>query len=218
MKKYLVIIITFISLLNIDCNRQTKLFKNIEVQGRLVNFFTKEPIPNVEVRLRANDVHSSSSYAEARILLDSYTTNNDGSFILKSKASKEENYQIQIDTENHIYSSVDTFFSSQPNKIVNIGDIYFGEHTYWYKVRLIPTTGSCAWVYNQNQQFIKVNTGVDTTILYNSSISYYTLRENKNDYWFSYKTGSCINSNSAIYQNKTFQITSVDTMMLQINY
>lgn len=224
MKKYIFIIITFLALLTIECERQTKLFKNIEVQGRLVNFYTKQPIPNFIIKLKANNVHSSSSYSEASILLATYTTNNDGSFILKSKASKSEDYYIQLDTEEHIYSytSTDTFFSSQPNKIIQLGDIYSGEHLYWFKIRFIPTSGNCAWWYDQdqyqNQQFTKINSGVDTTITFNKILSYYSLRENKNTYYYSYKTGSCSNANSAAFSSKQIQITSVDTIHLSINY
>jgi hypothetical protein len=224
MRIYLVIIITFVALINIDCERQTKLFKNIEVQGRLVNFYTKEPIPNSIVKLKANNVHSSSSYSEAAILLDTYTTNNDGSFILKSKASKGENYYLQLDTDDHIYSysSTDTFFSSQPNKIVQLGDIYFGEHLYRFKIRFVPTSGNCAWWYDQdqyqNQQFTKINSGIDTVIMFNKSLSYYMLRENKNVFNYNYKTGSCVNPTSANFASKVLQITSADTILLNINY
>lgn len=220
MKKYIRLIIISCSLLFIDCNRQTRFFKNIEVHGRLVNFFTKQPIQNVEVRLRANDAHSASSYAEARILLDSYSTDNNGDFVLKSKASKQDDYQIQLDTEDHIYSysSVDTFFTSKPNNIIYIGNIYSGEHLFWFKIQFFSTTGNCAWVYSQNQQYVKINSGTDTTIVFNSLLSYYFLRENKNIYNYHYKIGSCANPNSAIYASKTIAISSADTIHSQINY
>ena len=223
MKKYLVIIITFAALINIDCERQTKLFMNIEVQGRLVNFYTKEPIPNSVVKLKANNVHSASSYSPASILLDTYTTNNDGTFILKSKASKGENYYIELDTRDHIYNLwSDTSFTSTPNKIVQLGDIYSGEHLYLFKVRFIPTSGNCAWIYDQNQyvnqQYSKVNSGLDTAIIFNKSISYYTLREHKNIYYYYYKKGSCASSNLASSKSEQMNITATDTIFLNINY
>lgn len=224
MRKYLVIIIIFVALINVDCERQTKLFKNIEVQGRLVNFYTKAPIPNSVVKLKANNVHSSSSYSEASILLDSYTTNGDGTFILKSKASRGEDYYLQLDTDEHIYSytSTDTSFSSQPNKIVQLGDIYFGEHLYWFKIRFVPTSGSCAWWYDQdqyqNQQFTKIHSGVDTAIVFSKSLSYYQIRGSNGSFSYSYKTGSCVSAPLANYSSKALQISSADTILLNINY
>jgi hypothetical protein len=220
MEKHIKTIIIFLALLLIDCGKQTRRNKNIEVHGRLVNFYSKEPISNVEIRLRANDAHSSGSYSEAKILLDSYVTNSDGTFILKSKASKQDNYQLQIDAPNHLYSysTTDTFFTSKPDKVVEFGDLYFGEHRYWYKVRFIPTSGSCAWVSDQKQQSTKINAGIDTTILYNTSLSYYFLRENKNTYWAFYTNGSCTNSATTTYHSQEFQITSADTILVQVNY
>jgi hypothetical protein len=83
----------------------------------------------VTINLKSNIAHSTSSFSSAGHLLASSTTNSDGSFTLKSKASKESFYYIQIQSSNNgifLYGT-DTSFSSKI-KIVDIGNLYSGTH------------------------------------------------------------------------------------------
>lgn len=220
MKVHLSILLLILSQFFIDCKRQTRLFKNIEVRGRLVNFFTKEPVPNTEIKLRANDVHSSSSYSTARIELASAVTDNDGNFILKSKASKKDNYQLEIVGANrtYAYSLVDTFFTAKPKSVYNIGDINTGDHQYWYRVRYRPTSGSCAWVPDANLNTIRLRVGLDTAILYNFRISYFNLKESNRTLFVSFRNGSCDSEQSGLFQRREFQITNADTMRFEVDF
>ncbi len=207
------------SIFFLDC-RQTKLFKTIEVRGTLFNYFTKKPMSGSIVKLKANDVHSASSYSEGSTILASTITNSDGSFVLKSKASKKDYYYIQLEGERHISSRTnsDTAFMSPPDKIIYVGKLYSGEYTFSYKVRFKSTTGLCAWIKNNNQEEIKINAGTDTIIFTNATPTYQSIRVRSSNEVYQFKIGVCNNPSEAKYEYVILPYTSMDTMYIEQNF
>lgn len=214
------ILLILISLFPVSCKRQTRLFKDIEVRGRLVNFFSKEPLANAEVKLRTNDIYSSSIYGTARIELASATTESDGSFVLKSKASRRTSYHIEIVGADHFYaySLTDTFFTAHPGKIFDIGEINTGEHQYWYRVLYRSTSGGCGWVPDASFNNIRINAGTDTAIMYSVVLSYSDVKETNRMLTLWYQNGNCNNPERGLLQRREYLITAEDTMRLEVEY
>ncbi len=210
--KFIVLIVCF-AIFSSDC-RQTKLFKDIEVRGRLINYFTKEPISDEKIVLRSNDVHSASSYALASIELASPITNSDGSFILKSKASKKNKYYLQIGDSLHFNDAVyDTSFTAEPGTNLNLGTLNSGVHDIFYKIRFTSVSGSCLWYAFQNPNPIRIRSGADTTIKFNSRMAYINIKSNL-IHWI-VNIGDCndpINVNSSAF---SFPLNYKDTSFFQ---
>jgi hypothetical protein len=207
------------SIFFLDC-RQTKLFKTIEVRGTLFNYFTKKPMSGAIVKLKSNDVHSASSYSEGSIVLASATTNSDGSFVLKSKASKKERSYVLLEGERNLkgITNSDTAFTSPADKIVYVGKLYSGEYTFSYKVRFKSTTGSCAWIKNNNQEEIKINAGTDTIIFTNATTTYQSIRGGASNGGYQFKIGVCNNPSEAKYDYVILPYTSMDTVYIDKDF
>jgi hypothetical protein len=211
-------LLIFSIVLLIDC-RQTKLFKKIEVTGRLVNYFSKEPVANAIVHLLADDVHSGKSSAYAAIALASATTDENGLFVIKCKQSKKTEYYIKISDEDPTnYTQYDTSFKTTDSKI-DLGNINCRNHNINFKVHLIPSSGNCAWVQTSNfNSLSKISSSTDTTIFLNVNW-YYSLVKEMN--WvrpYYVRTENCVNQATISVMSYSIPITIVDTIKYQINF
>lgn len=103
---------------------QKKLFKTVTVTGRLVDESTQQPLANTKVALYTDDVTSAKNSAKNTIGLVSTNTNSDGTFKLKSNASKRNSYYIRC-KNSLTTASVNGFnsFSVSDNSTKYLGNV-----------------------------------------------------------------------------------------------
>jgi hypothetical protein len=164
---------------------QKKTFKRIEVHGRLVNFITNEPITG-KVDLYADGFKNFGKQQDSgRVLLASVQANSDGTFSLKSSASKGDNYYLRID--NQIYAprawpaSSYSYIQVKQGENNDIGDIPWGKYTFVIKIKLVPTTpGFSIWLFpcTGDKDYIYFPPNTATTIIQQCEQSYETYMVN----------------------------------------
>lgn len=135
---------------------QKRIFGHVEVSGRVLDFFTKEPI-QVAVSLMGDDATSAKTQSEATIGLATTTTTSDGKFHLKSRQSKRRNYYISI------YGREKEEIKIQLNQNTNLGDFAVGVHFYTCDITIIPRSDSSISLYKGNS-FDYFNSGTTTTV------------------------------------------------------
>ncbi|MBI2722613.1 MAG: hypothetical protein HYX39_10605 [Bacteroidetes bacterium] len=198
----------------IDC-RQKKLFKNVTISGRLVNYYTKEPIADISVELRGNDVHSQSTYAIGATLLTSETTDNSGRFVLKSKQSKDHPQYYLRHKSSGGYSLYDFSFKVNSNNY-ELGDVPSGTYTFKVYLRFLSATNNCAFVDLPTAD-LNLLSGKDTTIQM-------SFTKNYNDFISSQLSGLSLTTkncqtqsviNTTIY---SYRLDTVDNKTILITY
>jgi len=199
----------------IDC-RQKKLFKNVTVTGRLVNYFSKAPLIDVSVELRGNDVHSSSSYAIGKELLTSTTTDNTGHFVLDSKQSKDHPQYYLKHRSSGGYDIYDTAFRVA-STTHDIGDILSGSYTFKVNVRFLSNTNSCAFA-DLSFSGLNLLAGQDTTIQLTSTKSYSDYKALPAMSGFVLTTKNCQSQNVINTKTYSFRFDTVDTKTILITY
>ncbi len=162
----LVLIIIF------SCRRDTKLFGKLKINGRLIDYITKQPVANAAVYLDyATVVQTKYKYRN----LATTTTDGNGNFTFESKLARTNDYNVTYST-NDYKRLVDTVFSLPSSHKLNLGDLNYGEYTFTIKLHLIPTSGNCIFVnkssFKTHAQFIKINAGVDTTLTISYPVTY----------------------------------------------
>jgi hypothetical protein len=146
----------------------------VEVSGRVLDYFTHEPI-QVEVALMGDDATSAKSQSEGTIFLASMTSKSDGTFHLKSKPSRRDNYYISV--FGGVYEKIDI----ELNKNNDLGDFIAGSHDIFCNITVIPRSDSTLRVQkNQitNDTFF-FDTGTNATVQ-NSLTFYYSTFINYN--------------------------------------
>ena len=114
---------------------QKKLRGHVEVSGHVFDYITNEPI-QVEVTLMGDDATSAKNSTEGTIILEKTTSNADGSFYLKSRPSRRDNYYISIQTGEKKEISVEL------NKNVDLGVFYAGSHDFVCSITIVPRSDS----------------------------------------------------------------------------
>lgn len=125
---FLVVCISFLS-----CQKSLRGY--IKVNGRVLDYFTNEPI-KIRVSLMGDDVTSAKNYAEGSITLATTTTNSDGTFSLQSKPSKRGRYYIAVAGEVTKRVNVEL---EQNN---DVGDFLAGSHVFLCNITVIPRSDS----------------------------------------------------------------------------
>lgn len=123
-RKYKIILLLVISSVFLcDC-RQKKLFKYVEIVGRLIhnNGSGYEAAAGVEITLRADDRYLSRSAYDGYLKLATVTTDSGGNFKLKSKASRARTnrYYLQVKGQ-FIFKILDPV----ENSVTHVGDISY---------------------------------------------------------------------------------------------
>jgi hypothetical protein len=201
--KRLFIFLSF-SLLITYCTK--KMFRRVEVKGRLLHFFTKRPIDS-DVYLVTDNNFSGRSKS---VQLASTKTNSEGYFTLKGKASKAPDYYLNISDENQVRS-----VNTKEGGTTDLGEIYTGSQTFFCKVTLIPDSGKCLEYYgNTTLNFAQ---GTYTTFICSVTKTWqdrYSLV-----FPISYKTFNCGSQNQITNgYNNSIPITNADTLKYTIHY
>ncbi len=79
---------------------QKKLFERVKVTGRILHASTQEPFGNAFVYLYSDDASSSKSSAANTIQLKASVSNSDGTFRIRSNASKINRYYLWVQKDN----------------------------------------------------------------------------------------------------------------------
>jgi predicted component of type VI protein secretion system len=116
------IALTLVGFLVILAACQKKAFKKVTVTGRILHASTGLPFQKVKVCLYANDVHDASSYAVNTIELRCTETDDNGSFKIRSSASKVTIYYLRVDGKKVQVANYDSF-SIKDNTTKDLGDV-----------------------------------------------------------------------------------------------
>jgi hypothetical protein len=199
---------------------QTKRFQDVEVRGRLIHFLTSQPLAGLSVELRADDVHSSSSFAWAGVPLDEALTDINGDFVLKSKATKGDNYYLEYESPQFYPKGVngtDYAFRNTGQEIIELGVISGGEHTFKYRIRLKPVSTDCLWFQDLNGARVKVMAGTDTMLFFQGTHNKYTLERANGALVHTFSVGPCSTQPPAAI-TATFPGLPGDTLDFEFQY
>jgi len=154
MKKSIIITGSLMLILTLSlayCSK--KLFHKVGVHGRLVHFYTKQPVPFTRVTLSSDDLHTKGN---AHITLESAVSDGNGFFTIKTRASRSHYYYLN--TEN----SGDLPVDLNEGHTTDIGDFLTGSQAFIYKLRLLAVNpGRCLTIFNNNT---RLEISSDTTI------------------------------------------------------
>jgi hypothetical protein len=213
---HLVFALFFLALVFIfSCKRDTKTFGKLKVNGRLINYITKQPISQSSVFLNYETKERDTKYKFP--VLAATTTDDDGNFVFESKIARTNKYKINYSPYDKLL--IDTSFSLSSSHQLNLGTMNYGEYNFSIQFHLIPTSGNCIFIDLPSFQRIKINAGVDTTISFNKTLTYV---EFKNQPYFnlgSSVTNCSIQASSVITVRNTYPLNpSGGVTMINLNY
>jgi hypothetical protein len=181
------------------CFCQKKLFEKVVVGGRVLNFWTKEPLQET-VSLMGDDVTSAKESQYGTMLIASGTPDVEGYFVLRGRASKRNHYCIRAG-ESDRYQT--TYFSITGSNY-DVGDLYGGEHDFYCKVQLQSVTTNSITIEGSTY-----GTGTNT-ILLKKTLAF-------NNYLGGYQFFFRL-SNSDRDSLRSLSITNSDTVFTSIKY
>jgi DNA polymerase III sliding clamp (beta) subunit (PCNA family) len=120
--KIKIVALLFICVITLNFCSQKKLFEKVQFTGRLIHYNNQHPA-QFEIHLKADNVYISKSSADGSVELASTTSAADGTFTLKSKASKRNRYYLQIITPDKGTIFVLQNAKAVSNVVTNVGDI-----------------------------------------------------------------------------------------------
>lgn len=123
-RKFKIILLLLIaSVFLCDC-RQKKLFKYVEVVGRLLhkNGSGYDAAAGIEITLRADDRYLSRSAYDGYLKLATVTTDSGGNFRLKSKASRARTNRYYLQVKGQF---ILIFYNPEENAITHVGDVSY---------------------------------------------------------------------------------------------
>lgn len=177
---YIVTLLVFFCFAFWGC--QKKLFKKVELHGRVLNFITKAPI-NASITLYGN--YSSSN--QTSTFLGSTNTNGDGTFSLKTPAAVHEKYDLRI-TDN-ISLTLNPNVSLKDNSDIDIGTLFMGTFTFNCKITINPIDGSAIDILfaGANATNIHFNAGTSTSFKTFQTYDYSAYHQNNNSFPIRYR-------------------------------
>jgi hypothetical protein len=211
MKKIGLITIIIFSLF-LFCFCQKKLFKHVEIHGRVLNYITKQPVM-MQVQLRCRERGSGSSYTQGRYIMATTWPNTDGTFYIKSGAAKEGGgYYLEVEDKPALWERI-TLVEGKNN---DLGDILVGNYTFYCKVTLVPVTNSSIDIINRDGgNDTHFNSGTSTLYLSHENKIKDKYNQNPN-----YTVEYYVNDPSGTRTYKSVSVPSPngDTLNAVINY
>lgn len=158
-----------------SCQKKARGY--VEVKGRVLDYFTHDPI-STTVELRANDIHESNyQLRDAAILLSSSGTKADGSFDLRSKPSKDSEYYLWVTKVTSLKPNL------KENSVNDLGNIYGGSHTFSCSISFIPRSDSSLTVGN-----LVFSAGTYTQVMITAKYGVHEYEGNKHNFCVGYET------------------------------
>jgi hypothetical protein len=194
-----------------------KAFHHVEIKGRVLNYFTHEPIAAAgEI---ANDSHFVGN--GDGVLIASFQCDNDGYFTAKGKASKGNAYFLFLADGQSRRIEVNE------DEITDIGNFYIGSHEFHCKLTLVPDSGKCITIniptftgYNiVNTSSLTFPAGTSTTITFNNTKFWpskdYALLDS---IWLSYSKKECNSNEQPKYYFVESPFQNLDTLRFTLHY
>lgn len=212
MKKpiYIVTLLTFCCFAFWSCEK--KLFKKVEVSGKVVNYISKTP---VQTQLQLWNTEQTGN--RGAVYLGTTSTNSDGTFDLKAPADKEGVYFLIWGGSNDYFLQVDL----QDGHNIDIGNILDGVFTFFCKITLVSVSNSAIDIgadsFNSTASApsFHFNPGTSTQLLVSQTYNYNSYQQNNGGFPISYKTTlGGISKDSTIY----VPAPNADTLSVTINY
>lgn len=211
--------ISFVSLLLMvvtclfSCRRETG-FGKIKVEGKVVDFVTKQPIANQKVSMYAKRWYNGKEGGDT--FLGETTTDGNGNFKLHTTTARTHEYRLYYGGGAYMNRG-DTSFSTKKIKI-DIGTVFSGTHSTVFQVHLKPVSGNCLWTIDKNSNTIKINSGTDTNLFYTRTIDYFSTKLQQTIFVFKYRIDQCVNSNTTLTNSYGFPFAISDTLKTDFNY
>ncbi len=158
---------------------EKKIFKKIKATGRILHFYTKQPISTGLSLVSDNQFSGSAKTVD----IASGHSDENGYFTLKGKASKANPYYLYISEDRGQARQI----TLRENSTTDLGTFYTGSHTFHYKVRLIPDSGKCFKAYAPAQT-LYFPAGTYTTLVFSNKV---TWEDILSDLKFHYYTIDC---------------------------
>jgi|GEM_PF-4661581 len=182
-----------------------KAFKNIKVKGRLIHFFTKQPLSSDVFIVSDNNFSGRSKSID----IGSDATSSEGYFSIKGRASKQNSYYLNIPDESEMRK-----IDLKEGQTNDLGEIYSGSHVFFCRVTLIPDSGKCLQFYGNS--ILNFPAGTQTTFVY-------SIVKHWNDpvlsFPVSYITFNCNNNPaSKLIYSTGLPISGTDTLHYTIRY
>lgn len=193
---------------------QRKLFKKIDIQGRLVNFITNEPI-STKIVLKHRD--ASTAKDVPYLTYDDTNSNSDGTFNFKGRAAKTTSYYLLIGDEPNEYQKYEKYIKVNEGAITNLGDVPYGDFTFSCQITLNPISTSSISIYpgRGKGQTYNFPAGTYTTFTQTSNYTISDYEGSGNRYVILYNTiQSGTTTNSVI----SLPIMGTNTLSTTINY
>jgi hypothetical protein len=214
-------IYVFVALLTFMLGCKKSLFGKVEVKGRLVDYFTNQPVA-ASVKLGGDD--NNQKNAQPAIILATVKTDNDGTFTIKDKAVKSGQYYLSFQgiSQNGSTSAFDAAgkidkFSIAKNGSKDFGTLYETTHTFYCKITLNYTSNVNNDIYidyiGGNLIYFPsgVNTQTTTVVKYFKS----DYESHNHNFDFTYLLlGPSVNHRYSV----SVPILSEDTVYTTINY
>jgi hypothetical protein len=188
-------------LLSLSCCEK-KLFHRVNVKGRILNYYTGQPISTTVFLVSDNNFSGSSK----SVGIGSATSNEGGYFSIEGKASKANSYFLScqgIATEMRI--------DVKEDEVTDIGTLYGGSYTLNIKLTLISDSGKC---FKSSYPSFSFPVGTNTVVVFQ--------KENNSPgdslYYFGYTTYQCQSGPSTNYFWLNSRVKGIDTARFTVRY
>jgi len=212
MKRFSIIICLLLGLSLSFWFCQRRLFKNIDISGRLVNYFTKEPITE-NMTLMGDDATSAKEVQMRTQTIATGKSDENGHFNFKTKASRRNSYYLFVrygepTTDNTYFQQYS--FSVNENSKTELGDVLIGHHFFTCNVKIIATSN-----YSIAVGSTICKPGSTTQMKYTRKYSSEEFKDNKKMFIIGY---TLFDNATTTYSSVSIPIGTYDTLSTTIQY
>ncbi len=210
----IIIVVLFLIVLSSfqSCYRETG-FGKIKVEGKVVDFITKQPIADQKVSMFAKRWYGGRQGDDT--FLGETSTDSNGNFEFNTKTARTDVYRLFYG--GGAAQNGDTSFSTNKFKI-DIGPVFSGSRSAVFQVHLKPISGNCLWTIDNNSNSFKINSGTDTNLFYSRNLTYSDAKLHQTIVTFSYRIDHCLSSNTSATNFHKFPFAIADTLKTEVNY
>ena len=186
---------------------EKKLFAHVKVTGRVLNFFTRQPV-STDVWLVSMNKFSGSS--DEDVLIGISSTDVNGYFTIGGRASRAEVYFLGISADS--FDPRPLSIKVKDGKTTDLGTFLTFPQSFNYHITLIPDSGNCIIILNDT-----VPAGTHTAL-----VGHMMRSAADTDFLLSYAKTNCLpspNATKKLYDAiLPFIFTRGDTINYTIHY
>lgn len=185
-----------------------KLLNQVYVKGRVLHFFTKEPmVSRITLRTPGGNGFRNSGFQQGGVWLTEAISDQNGEFRLRSKPARNDEYNLFIDNAPWDVLNNNSRVELEEKVTVNLGDIFTGEQTIFCKIHLQSVSGFSIELLSPN--FHAFAAGTNTTVIDSRKFTYTDFRNGGSTYRINYDVVGLQSFNVAsapIYTSDTVEI------------